>query len=134
MLMSRLVLFCAVWYLFAASGNACPNLAGQYTLRGEDGFAYYTVRQSGCDRVEIDRRNNYLGKIFTEPTHVFIPDGKAHGKGIPISRWVGDKLQIGKESAHVYYSIDSSGNLHMSDGRTYPQCKGPCDETAKREK
>ena len=119
--------------LLAASASACPNLGGRYTLRGEDGFASCTVRQNGCDRVEIDRKNNYLGKICAEPTHVFIPDGKAHGKGIPISRWVGDRLQIGQEFAHIYYSLDSSGNLHMSDGRTYPQCKGPCDDIAKRE-
>ena len=119
--------------LVAASASACPNLAGRYTLRGEDGFASYTVRQNGCNRVEIDRENNYLGKISAEPTHVFIPDGKAHGKGIQISRSAGDRLQIGQESAHVYYSLDSSGNLHMSDGRTYPQCKGPCEDIAKRE-
>jgi len=67
-------------------------------------------------------------------TKVLIPDGKPHGKSVPISRWVGDKLQIGEASAHVYYAIDSSGNLHMSDGRTYPQCKGPCDDVANRAK
>lgn len=93
----------------------------QATRRGR--IAYYTVRQNGCDRVEIDRQNKHLGKMFAEPTRVFIPDGKAHGKGIPISRWVDEKLEVGEVSAHVYYSVDSSGNLHMSDGRTYPQCK-----------
>ena len=134
MLTNRVVLSCGVWCLFVASATACPNLAGRYTLRGEDGIVYYTVRQNGCDRVEIDRKNIYLGNVFEGPNQVFIPDGKAHGKGIPISRWAADKLQIGEESAHIYYSVDSSGDLHMSDGRTYPQCQGPCDETAKREK
>jgi hypothetical protein len=89
--------------LIAASASACPNLAGRYTLRGEDGFVSYTVRQNGCDRVAIDRKNNYLGKISAEPTHVFIPDGRTHGKGIPISRWVGDRLQIGQESACLLF-------------------------------
>jgi hypothetical protein len=117
-----------------ASTGACPNLAGQYSLQGEDGVVYYTVRQNGCERVEIDRKNNYLGEVSTEPTYAFIPDGKAHGKDIPVSHWVGDKLQIGEASEHVYYSVDSSGNLHMSDGRTYPQCEGPCDDVATRDK
>jgi hypothetical protein len=123
---------CGLWSLVVAPVSACPNLAGRYTLRGDEGIAYYTVRQNGCSRVEINWSNHSLGKRFAAPTQVFIPDGKAHRKGIPVSRWVGDKLQIGAESAHVYYSVDSSGNLHMSDGRTYPQCKGPCDEIAKR--
>jgi hypothetical protein len=130
---NRLLLSFGVWLLFVGSASACPNLAGRYVLRGDEAIAYFTVRQKGCERVEIDWKNDSLGKTFAAPTKVFIPDGKAHGKGVPVSRWVGDKLQVGAESAHVYYSVDSSGNLHMSDGRTYPQCKGPCDETAKRE-
>jgi hypothetical protein len=45
---------------------------------------------------------------------------------------VGSRLQIGPTANHVYYGMDASRNLHMSDGRSYPQCNGPCDEVAKR--
>jgi TonB family protein len=44
--------------------------------------------------------------------------------------WVGNRLQIGPTENHVYYGLDSSRNLLMSDGRSYPQCNGPCDEVA----
>lgn len=119
--------------LMAAPAGACPNLAGRYLLHGEDGVVHYSVRQKGCDRVEIDRTATYLGKTSAVETQVFIPDGKPHGKRGSISRWVGDKLQIGSTADHVYYGIDSSRNLHMSDGRSYPQCNGPCDELAEKE-
>ena len=121
-----------LWCLVVAPASACPNLAGHYILQGEDGVVHYTVRQKSCDRVEIDRTATYLGKTSAIETQVFIPDGKPHGKRATISRWVGDKLQIGKIGDHVYYAIDSSQNLHMSDGRSYPQCNGPCDEVAKK--
>jgi hypothetical protein len=91
----------------------------------------YRAPQELC-RVEIDRAATCLGKTSTVETEVFIPDGKPHGKHATISRWVGDKLQIGKVADHVYYGIDSSRNLHMSDGRSYPQCNGPCDEVAEK--
>jgi len=44
------------FYFVAASASACPNLAGHYLLQGEDGVVRYTVRQKGCERVEIERR------------------------------------------------------------------------------
>jgi hypothetical protein len=120
--------------LIVAPANACPNLAGHYMLRGQDGVVDYTVRQKACDRVEIDRTATYLGKKSALETQVFIPDGKPHGKRGTISRWVGDKLQIGQAADHVYFGTDSAGDLHMSDGRSYPQCShGPCDEVAKKE-
>ena len=50
--------FCFV----STSASACPNLAGHYLLQGEDGVVRYTVRQKGCERVEIDRTSTYLGK------------------------------------------------------------------------
>ena len=120
--------FCFV----AASASACPNLAGHYLLQGEDGVVRYTVRQKGCERVEIDRAATYLGKTSKVETQEFIVDGKPHGKLGTVSRWVGDKLQIGPTANHVYYGTDSARNLHMSDGRSYPQCNGPCDEVAER--
>jgi hypothetical protein len=120
--------FCFV----AASASACPNLAGHYLLQGEDGIVRYTVRQKGCERVEIDRAATYLGKTSKVETQEFIVDGKPHGKLGTISRWVGDKLQIGPTANHVYYGTDSARNLHMSDGGSYPQCNGPCDEVAER--
>ncbi len=119
-------------YLSAASASACPNLSGHYVLRGEDGVVHYTVIQRGCDRVEIRRTNMYLGETSAVETHVFIVDGKPHGKTGTINHWVGNKLQIGPTADHVYYGIDSSRNLHMSDGGSYPQCNGPCDEVAER--
>jgi hypothetical protein len=118
--------------LVAASASACPNLSGHYVLQGEDGDVHYTVRQSGCTRVEIDRTNTYLGKTSAVETQVFIVDGKPHGKDGTIDHWVGKRLQIGPAANHVYYGIDSSRNLHMSDGASYPQCNGPCDEVAER--
>jgi hypothetical protein len=117
----------------SVQASACPNLAGEYSIQGQDGIGYYTVRQTGCERVEIDRKGDYFGETHTEPTHAFIPDGKDHGDTVPISRWAGGRLQIGEAYAHVYYSVDSSGNLHMSDGRTYPQCAGPCDDVAQKD-
>jgi len=90
------------------------------------------LRQKACDRVEIDRTVTYLGKTSAVETQVFTPDGKPHGKRGTISRWVGDRLQIGQVGDRVYYGIDSSRNLHMSDGRAYPQCNGPCDEVAEK--
>jgi hypothetical protein len=65
-------------------------------------------------------------------TQVFIVDGKPHGKTATINHWVGNRVQIGAAADHVYYEIDSSRNLHMSDGRSYRQCNGPCDEVAER--
>jgi len=85
----------------AASASACPNLAGQYLLEGEDGAVRYTVRQKGCQRVEIDRVATYLGKNSRLETQVFIVDGKPHGKLGTVSHWAGDKLQIGPTANHV---------------------------------
>jgi hypothetical protein len=118
----------------AASASACPNLSGQYVLEGEDGSVRYTVTQQGCEHVEIRRVSTYLGKDSAPETQVFLIDGKPHGKDGTINHWVGNKLQIGPAANHVYYGIDASRNLHMSDGRSYPQCNGPCDEVAEREK
>jgi hypothetical protein len=117
---------------FAVSASACPNLSGHYLLQGEDGTVHYTVRQRGCDRVEIDRIDTYLGKESVVETKVFIVDGKPHGKTGTINHWVGSRLQIGPTANNVYYGTDSSRNLHMNDGRSYPQCNGPCDEVAER--
>jgi hypothetical protein len=117
---------------FAVSASACPNLSGHYLLQGEDGAVRYTVRQRGCDRVEIDRVDTYLGKESVVETKVFIVDGKPHGKTGTINHWVGSRLQIGPTANNVYYGTDSSRNLHMNDGRSYPQCNGPCDEVAER--
>jgi len=118
--------------LTAASASACPNLSGHYELQGEDGIVRYTVSQRGCDRVEIARTATYLGKTSAVETQVFIVDGKPHGETGTINHWVGNRLQIGPTANHVYYGIDSSRNLHMTDGRSYPQCNGPCDEVAER--
>jgi len=123
-----LLAFC----FFAASSSACPNLSGHYLLQGEDGTVRYTVRQLGCERVEIARINTYLGKESAVETEVFIVDGKPHGNAGTINHWVGNRLQIGPAAKHIYYGTDSSRNLHMSDGRSYPQCDGPCDEVAQR--
>jgi hypothetical protein len=62
--------------LTVAPASACPNLAGHYLLRGEDGSVGYTVRQKGCEQVEINRTGTYLGKTSGVVTEVFIPDGK----------------------------------------------------------
>jgi hypothetical protein len=116
----------------AAFASGCPNLAGHYLLPGEDGGVRYTVRQKGCERVEIDKAATYLGKTSKVETQEFIVDGKPHGKLETVSRWLGDRLQIGPTTNHMYYGTDSARNLHMSDGRSYPQCDGPCDEVAQR--
>jgi hypothetical protein len=113
--------FCAV---VVVSANACPNLAGHYARQWEDGIVDYVLSKSGCSRVEVKMSNGL--------TQVFVPDGKTHGKNIPISQWAGEKLQIGGPNAHNYYLLDSAGKLHFSDGRTYPQCNGPCDWVADR--
>lgn len=117
-----------------ASACACPNLSGHYVLQGEDGDVRYIVNQRGCDRVEIRSSATYLRESSRVETRVFIVDGKPHGKAGTINRWVGNRLQIGPRANHVYYEIDSSRNLHMSDGQSYPQCSGPCDEIAQRTK
>ena len=58
--------------LSPAFAYACPNLAGHYRLQGEDGVVRHTVRQRGCDRVEIDTTATYLGKTSAVETQVFI--------------------------------------------------------------
>lgn len=126
------LLISLVLYLSAASTSACPNLSGHYVLQGEDGIVRYTVNQRGCDRVEIRNTATYLGETSAVETQVFIVDGKPHGKAGRVNHWVGNRLQIGPTTNHMYYGIDSSRNLHMSDGQSYPQCNGPCDEVAER--
>jgi hypothetical protein len=128
----KLLLITSALCLITASASACPNLSGHYVLEGEDGVVHYTVVQHGCDRVEIHRIDTYLGETSAGETQVFIVDGKPHGKAGTINRWVGNRLQIGPTENHVYYGIDSSRNPHMSDGGSYPQCNGPCDEVAER--
>ena len=118
--------------LITASASACPNLSGHYTLEGEDGVTHYTVIQHGCGRVKINRTDTYVGEKSPVETQVLIVDGKPHGKAGTINHWVGNRLQIGPTKNHVYYGIDSSRNLHMSDGQSYPQCNGPCDQVAER--
>ena len=130
----KLLLITAALCLITTSASACPNLSGHYVLQGEDGSVDYTVIQKSCNRVEIHRTNTYLGETSAAETQVFIVDGKPHGKSGTINHWVGNKLQIGAPAEHVYYGIDSSRNLHMSDGRSYSQCDGPCDEVAERTK
>ena len=65
--------------------RACPNLAGRYSLQWDDGVVYYTVRQTNCGRVEIENASLYVHRVLT---FIFIPDGRPHGKGMPISLWV----------------------------------------------
>jgi hypothetical protein len=126
------LLFTFALFLFTASAGACPNLSGHYVLQGEDGVVHFRVIQQGCERVEIQRTNVYLGQTSAVERLVFIVDGKPHGKTGTINHWVGNRLQIGPTANHVYYGIDSSRNLHMSDGGSYPQCNGPCDDVAER--
>jgi len=128
----KLLLIIFASCLITASASACPNLSGHYVLQGEDGIVRYTVNQRGCDRVEIRSTATYLGETSAVKTQVFIVDGKPHGKAGTVNHWVGTRLQIGPTANHVYYGMDSSRNLHMSDGRSYPQCNGPCDEVAER--
>jgi hypothetical protein len=111
--------------------GACPNLAGHYSRQWDDGVVYYTVRQTNCGRVEIENTSLYVHRVLT---FIFIPDGKPHGKGVPISLWVNDRLQIGQPTDGAYYFVDSAGNLHWSDGKTYPQCKGRCELVADKMK
>src|SRR6185312_7637519 len=101
-------LFIIAFCFVATSAGACPNLAGRYLLHGEDGVVHYTVRQKGCERVDIDRAATYLGKTSKVNTKEFIVDGKPHGKFGTVSRWLGDKLQIGPIANHVYYGTDSA--------------------------
>lgn len=124
------VLLC-IWMLTltASQADACPNLSGRFDRQYDDGIVHFTVRQKGCERVEIDNASTYEGKASIS-TEVFIPDGKPHGNGVRVSRWNGNRLQIGEKTSLVYYAIDAAGDLHFSDGRYYPQCKGPCDEVA----
>lgn len=130
----KLSLILSTLCLIVIPASACPNLSGHYVIKGEDGSVNYTVIQNGCDKVEIRRTNTYLDQAPATETLIFIVDGKPHGKPATANRWVGNRLEIGPAADHVYYEIDSSGNLHMSDGRSYPQCNGPCDEVAKRTK
>jgi hypothetical protein len=74
------LLFTFALFLFTASAGACPNLSGHYVLQGEDGVVHYRVIQQGCERVEIQRTNVYLGQTSAVERLVFIVDGKPHGK------------------------------------------------------
>ena len=117
-------LFIIFAFCFVAASDTCPNLAGHYLLN-EDGAP------RGCEEWKLIERTRTLAKPQVE-THEFIVDETAretwHGR---IVGW-SDKLQIGPTANHVYYGTDSARNLHMSDGGSYPQCNGPCDEVAER--
>jgi hypothetical protein len=53
----------------------CPNLSGNYMIQGEDGQVHIAIHQHECDRINIVRKNNYLGTIRSE-THILKLDGK----------------------------------------------------------
>jgi len=86
----------------AMAANKCPDFSGTYTFHGEDGSADITIAQSGCERITIARKNNYLGTITNEK-HILRLDGKLHD-GVS---WYGgaDKM---KTAARLM-----SGNLEL---------------------
>ncbi len=64
----------------AATNNAtaspqCPNLSGDYIIQGEDGQVNIAIQQHECDRINIVRKSNYLGRITSEK-HMLKLDGK----------------------------------------------------------
>lgn len=80
----------------------CPNLSGNYTIQGEDGQVQIAIDQHECDRINIVRKNNYLG-IMTSETHTLKLDGKdqndspwlgSTGQYRTSAKFVGSELQV----------------------------------------
>ena len=92
-----------------------------------------------CDRMAVTA-SKLIGGIIIWATFLGVPTRCSY----PMARLTGREFQLvagpptsfksGKSPRISTIRSIPQGDLHMSVGRTYPQCKGPCDETAKREK
>lgn len=107
-----------------------PESFGSYVSQGEDGQVHIAIDQHGCDRIEIVRRNNYLGTITSE-THTLKLDGKEH-KDSPwlggaeqyrtSARFVGSELQLkartnGGSTLTLIYALTRGRDL-LEEART----------------
>jgi hypothetical protein len=108
----------------ALAGPPCPNLSGNYMIQGEDGQVHIAIEQHGCDRIDIVRKNNYLGEITSE-THNLKLDGQER-KDSPwfggseqystSAKFIGSRLQIkarttGGSTLTMIYSLAPSRDL-----------------------
>jgi hypothetical protein len=93
----------------------CPNLSGHYMIQGEDGQVHIYVQQNACDRIVIERRTSYLGKITSEK-HSLRLDGKPQvdmawlgqpGKVETSAKFDGDVLRVVTKAA----STDSQSTM-----------------------
>lgn len=76
--MTKAILALLVFYGLtgiARGEDICPNLSGEFVYQGEDGLVRWSIVQTRCEQIRIDRITNYLGKITTEQ-HTLKLDGK----------------------------------------------------------
>jgi hypothetical protein len=55
--------------------GTCPDLSGRYVIQGEDGRVYVSIKQTRCERIEIE----WLIHSYPETsrtTHLLVLDGK----------------------------------------------------------
>ena len=72
----------------------CPNLSGEYVIRGEDGHVDVTVKQSRCETVEIEWWIHPAGDE-SKTLHKLRLDGKPHSD----MEWFGDGKATQQTSA-----------------------------------
>ena len=103
---------------------SCLNLSGDYVIQGEDGDVHIAIEQHQCDRIEIIRRNNYLGTTTSE-THKLRIDGQEQEDSPwfggreqyrTSAKFVGPELQIrtrttGGSNITLIYSLTPSRDL-----------------------
>lgn len=113
----------------ASAGPQCPNLSGDYLLQGEDGQVRITIDQLDCDRVDIIRKNNYMGTLTSEK-HALKLDGKEQEDSPwlggaeqcrTVARFVGAELQVkaktsGGSTLTTIYSLTRLGDLLENGG------------------
>jgi hypothetical protein len=103
----------------------CPNLSGHYMIQGEDGQVHIYVQQNACDRIVIERRTSYLGKITTEK-HSLRLDGKPQvdmawlaqsGKAETSAKFDGDVLRVVTKAASSDSQVTMKWNYSLTARR-----------------
>src|SRR5919108_5241236 len=91
---------------FSMPQKTCPDLSGKYVIQGEDGSVYVTIKQTRCERMDIEWViSSYDGRSRT--IHPLVLDGKFHtdtgwfgerGKRLTAAQFRSDILEIVSKS------------------------------------
>ena len=80
-----------------AAQTGCPDLSGRYVVQGEDGQNVLTITQTGCSRITIASRSNYLDQSVTKSSRSLRLDGtwqRERGSGVTLARFNSDTLTL----------------------------------------